>query len=126
MFAEFKRDMTKLPEKHNFGIQQQQNTSRITQLLWKLLRKQLVKTRSAQELQNLVSAIRVKNLRSIVNKIKNTKSSIEIMAFMISSIIPSQYPIKPSIFELDKSEIYSEEKVVHEDVYTNISLHQPG
>ena len=48
------------------------------------------------------------------------------MAFMISSIIPSQYPIKPSIFELDKSEIYSEEKVVHEDVYTNISLHQPG
>lgn len=48
------------------------------------------------------------------------------MAFMISSIIPSQYPIKPSIFELDKSEGYSEEKVVHEDVYTNISLHQPG
>ena len=61
-----------------------------------------------------------------MNKIKNTKSSIEIMAFMISSIIPSQYPIKPNIFELDKSEIYSEEKVVHEDVYTNISLHQPG
>ena len=126
MFAEFKRDMTKLPGKHNFDIQQQQNTSRITQLLWKLLNKQLFETRSAQELQNLVSAIRVKNLRSIVNKIKNTKSSIEIMAFMISSIIPSQYPIKPSIFELDKSERYSEKKVVHEDVYTNISLHQPG
>ena len=33
MFAEFKRDMTKLPGKHNFDIQQQQNTSRITQLL---------------------------------------------------------------------------------------------
>ena len=113
MFAEFKRDMTKLPGKHNFDIQQQQNTSRITQLLWKLLKKQLFEIRSAQELQNLVSAIRVKNLRSIVNKIKNTKSSIEIMAFMISSIIPSQYPIKPSIFELDKSERYSEKKVVH-------------
>lgn len=88
--------------------EQQQNISTLRQLF----RKPLINSLSflnARELQNLekVSEIWFKNLNSVANKIKNTKSSTVLMRLKDA--------IKLEIVKLDKPETNLAEKVLPED-----------
>ena len=81
--SEFKNEVTKLLEKHSVDIQRATTKYKHTHTAFvkafnRELAKLLFKLMDAQELQNpeKVSAIWVKNLNKIVNKINNTVSSM--------------------------------------------------
>ena len=118
----FKNEVTKLLEKHNVEIRRATTKYKHTHTAFvenfnKELAKLLFKPMDAQELQDpeKVSAIWVKNLNKIVNKMNNTVSS------MIG--MKPKDAIKLDTVPLDKT--YPEETVLPEDrLYTY--LYQPG
>ena len=110
--SEFKNEVTKLLEKHNVDIRRATTKYKHTHTAFveafnRELAKLLLKPMNAQELQypEKVSAIWVKNLNKIVNKLKNTVSS------MIG--IKPKDAIKLDVVPL--SETYPEEIVPPED-----------
>ena len=120
--SEFKSEVTKLLEKHNVDIRRatakyKHTHTTIVEAFNKEFAKLLLKLMDGQGLQDSekVSTIWVKNLNSIVNKMKNTKSS------MIE--IKPKDSIKLDIVKLDKT--YSEENVLSEDCLYRY-LYQPG
>ena len=122
--SEFKSDRKKLLEKRNTDIQRTTTKNKRTYTAFvkafsKEWGKQLFKTMDTQELQDpeKVSAIWVKNLSSIVNKMNNTKS-------LMIDMKPKD-AIKLVIVELNKSETYSKENILPEDGLHRY-LYQPG
>ena len=81
--SEFKKEVTKLLEKHNFEIRRATTKYRPTHTAFveafnKEMAKLLFKLMDVQELQDpeKVSTMSVKNLNKIVNKMNNTVSSM--------------------------------------------------
>ena len=112
-----KNNLSKLLEKQNVDVPRakskyKHNHAAFVEAFNKELSKRLFKSMDAQVLQNLekVSTIWVKNLDSIVNKMKNMKP---------------EDAIKLYIIELDSSETYPEQNVLPEDGL-NRYLCQPG
>ena len=110
--SEFKKDVAKLLEKLNVNVRRTTTKCNHTHTSFveafsKELAKQLHKPMDAQELQDpvYVLTIWVKNLNSIVNKMKNTRSSI--------IDLKSEDAIKLDTVQLDKT--YPEENVLPED-----------
>ena len=120
--SEFKNEVTKLLEKHNVDIRRATTKYKHTHTAFveafnKELAKLLFKPMDAQELQDpeKVSAIWVKNLNKIVNKMNNTASSVIGMK--------PKHAIKLDANPLDKK--YPEETVLPEDGLCRY-LYQPG
>ena len=119
---EFKNEIKKLLQKHNVDIRRATAKYKHTHTAFveafnKELTKLLFKPMDAQELQDSekVSAIWVKNLKKIVNKMNNTVSS------MIG--MKPKDAIKLDNVPLDKT--YPEETVLPEDEFYRY-LYQPG
>ena len=120
--SEFKNEVTKLLEKHNFEIRRavakyKHAHTAFVEAFNKELAKLLFKPMDAQELQNpeKVSTIWVKNLNKTVNKMNNT---VSLMVGM-----KPKYAIKLDTVPLDKT--YLEETVLPEyGLYRY--LYQPG
>ena len=120
--SEFKNEVTKLVEKHNVDIQRATAKYKHTHTAFveafnRELAKLLFKPMDAQELQDpeKVSALWVKNLNKIVNKMNNTVSS------MIG--MKAKDAIKLDAVPLNKT--YPEETVLSEDGLYRY-LYQPG
>ena len=120
--SEFKKEKTKLLEKHNVDIRIATTKYKHTHTAFvepfiKELAKLLFKLMDVQEVQDpeKVSTIWVKNLNEIVNKMNNTKSSMIDMK-------PND-AIKLDTFPQDKK--YSEETLLPEDGLYRY-LYQPG
>ena len=104
--------MTKLLEKHNVEVQRaiaKYTHTASVEAFKEEFAKHLFNPIDAQELHDSekVSAVWVKNLRSIENKMNNTNSS------MID--LKPKDPIKLGTVERDKSKTYPEEKLLPED-----------
>ena len=120
--SEFKNEVTKLLEKHNVEIRRATTKYKHTHTAFveafnKELAKLLFKLMDAQELQDpeKVSTIWVKNLNQIVNKMNNTKSSMNGMK--------PKDAIKLDAVPLNKT--YPKETVLLEDGLYRY-LNQPG
>ena len=120
--SEFKNEVTKLVEKHSVDIRRATAKYKHTHMAFveafnRELAKLLFKPMDAQELQDpeKVSAIWVKNLNKIVNKMNNTVSS------MIG--MKAKDAIKLDAVPLNKT--YPEETVLSEDGLYRY-LYQPG
>ena len=120
--SEFKNELTKLLEKHNVDTRRATTKYKHTHTAFveafnKELAKLLFKPMDAQELQDpeKVSAIWIKNLNKIVNKMNNTVSS------MIG--MKPKDAIKLNNVPLDKK--YPEETILPEDGFYRY-LYQPG
>ena len=120
--SEFKNEVTKLLEKHNVDIRRATTKYKHTHTAFveafnKELAKLLFKSMDAQEFQDpeKVSAIWVKNLNKIANKMNNTVSSIIGMK--------PKDAIKLDTVPLNKT--YTEETVLPEDGLYRY-LYQPG
>ena len=120
--SEFKNEVTKLLEKHNFETRRATTKYRHTHTAFveafnKEMTKLLFKLMDVQELQHpeKVSTISVKNLNKIVNKMNNTVSSMTDMK--------PKDAIKLGTTQLDKK--YSEKTVLPEDGLYRY-LYQPG